>query len=152
MDTRVFHGATQHTPHTTHHTHHNTRHNTTQHTQPQHHTETETDTDRQREKEDRDRERREDGSGETRQEKREDSFSMWWCMSVFCWCSDFLVNSVCPRDLSLLNSVKYESYLISYSALWQFNFFYSLNFFWLRSYSFKIFQNYLVMQLQFSRN
>ena len=28
---------------------------------------------------------------------------------LFCWCSDFLVNSVCARDLSLLNSVKFDS-------------------------------------------
>ena len=56
------------TPHTTHH--HTTQNNTQQHT------ETETDRDRQRqrkktEKEDRDRERREDGRGETRQERRQ---------------------------------------------------------------------------------
>ena len=41
------------------------------------------------------------------------SFSVWWCMAVFCWCSHFQVNSVCAQDLSLLNSVKYDSILIS---------------------------------------
>ena len=41
------------------------------------------------------------------------SFSVWWCMAVLNWCSDFLVNSVCARDLSLLNRVKYDSSLIS---------------------------------------
>ena len=57
-----------------------------------------------------------------RHEKREDSFSVWWCMVVFCWCSDFLA-----RDLSLLNSVKYVPSLISFSVPWQVNsFFYYL--------------------------
>ena len=106
-----------------HTTHQNaTQHNTT--TRPQHHTETETETDRDRERTTGDREREEKTEEErTRQEKREDSFSVWWCMAVFCWCSDFLVNSVCARDLSLLNSVKYDSSLISFSAPWQVNIF-----------------------------
>ena len=34
-------------------------------------------------------------------------------MAVLSWCSDFLVNSVCARDLGLLSSVKYDSSLIS---------------------------------------
>ena len=42
-------------------------------------------------------------------------------MAVFCWCCDFLANSVCARDLSLLNSVKYDSSLISFSAPLQVN-------------------------------
>ena len=33
----------------------------------------------------------------------------------------FLVNHVCARDLCLLNSVKNDSSLISYSASWQVN-------------------------------
>ena len=37
------------------------------------------------------------------------SFSVWWCMAVVSWCSDFLVSSVCARDLSLLHSVRYDS-------------------------------------------
>ena len=60
------------------------------------------------------------------------SFSVWWCMAVFRWCSDFLVNSDCARDLSLQISVMYDSSLISswrdfvrqkypFSALWQVN-------------------------------
>ena len=47
-------------------------------------------------------------------------------MAVFCWCSDFLVNSVCTLDLSLLNSVKYDSSLIFFSAPWQVNIFLNL--------------------------
>ena len=98
--------------------HHNTRHNTTRR-------QTETDRDRQRqtetEKEDRDRgrrgdEREDDKTRAERREKseeREDSFSVWWCMAVFYWSSDFPVNSVCARDLSLLNSVQKNSSLIS---------------------------------------
>ena len=103
-------------------THNTTKHNTS-HTQ--HHTEKETETDRDRERrqgpgEERRRKRRE----KTREEKTEDKtrqdkgrekifFLEWWCMAVFCWCSDFLVNSVCARFLSLLNSIKYDSSLIS---------------------------------------
>ena len=76
----------------THHDHNDT-HNTTQ--QHDHNT---TQKQRQRqteiEKEDRDREKRENGRGETRQEKREDSFCSVVVHGLFCWCSDFLVNSV----------------------------------------------------------
>ena len=39
----------------------------------------------------------------------------------FYWCSDFPVNSVCARDLSLLNSVKYDSSVISFSVPWPVN-------------------------------
>ena len=80
----------------THNTHNTTKHNTS-HTQ--HHTEKETETDRDRERrqgpgEERRRKRREKTREEktkedtTRQEKRENSFLEWWCMAVFCWCSD----------------------------------------------------------------
>ena len=64
---------------------------------------------RERDIERRGDEREEDKRIEERREKREDPFSVWWCMAVFCWCSDFPVNSVCARDFSLLNSVKYDS-------------------------------------------
>ena len=33
-------------------------------------------------------------------------------MAVFCWCSDFLVDSVCASFLSLLSSVKYDSFSV----------------------------------------
>ena len=83
-----------HTTHTHNTTQHNTRHNTTQH-----HTEKETATERDRERrqgpgEERRRKRREKTREEKtkedkiRQEKRENSFLEWWCMAVFCWCSD----------------------------------------------------------------
>ena len=74
-------------------------HNTPQPTtssRPQHHTETET------EKEDRERRQRQ-------KEKRRRREVL------------FLVNPVCARDLCLLNSVKYDSSLISFSASWQVN-------------------------------
>ena len=87
-------------------------------------------------------------------------------MAVFCGCSDFLVNSVCARDLSLLNSVKYDSSLISFSAPWQVKsflnlrfidsmqlqfsvFFFFFEFFLVMQLQFQNFPNYLVMQLQF---
>ena len=92
-------------------------HTTPQH-KTQHHTETDRDRQKQREteREDRERERGEDGRGETRQKKtRQDKrrekirFQCGGAWPFFCWCSDFPVNSVCARDLSLLNSVKYDS-------------------------------------------
>ena len=73
-----------------------------------------------------------------------------------------LVNSVCARFLSLLNSIKYDSSLISvplgqltvfeylrinFSIQLQF-FFFEL-FFLLMQLQFQIFPNYLFMQLQF---
>ena len=97
-------------------------HGTTHHTAPRRHTKT-SHGDRDRDG-DRDKERREDGRAETRQEKRRQKktrqdkrrekihFAVWWCMAVFCWCSDFLVDSVCARFLSLLNSVKYDSFSV----------------------------------------
>ena len=117
-----FHGATQHTPHRTPHRRHD--HNTTRR-QRQRQTET-----------DRDREKREDGRGETRQEKRrqkktrEDKrretihFQCVGAWPFFVGVVIFLINSVCARDLSLLNSVKYDSSLISFSAPWQVNSFF----------------------------
>ena len=79
----------------------------------------------------------------TRQDKREDSFSVWWCMAVFCWCSDFLVNSVCARVLSLPNSVKHDSSFISFSAPWQVNSFFNIcELFILCSCSFQFFLNF----------
>ena len=83
---------------------------TTHHTPPQPPHHTETDRERDRDKERRGDEREEDREDKTtRRENREDSFSVWWCMAVVSWCSDFLVTSVCARDLSLLKSVKYDS-------------------------------------------
>ena len=86
---------------------------------PKHHTETETETETETKREEKTEEQRQDKRREdkrrqdkTRQEKRANSFSVWWCMAVFCWCSDFLVDSVCARFLSLLNSVKYDSFSV----------------------------------------
>ena len=63
------------------------------------------------------------------------SFSVWWCKAVLGWCSYFLVNSVLARDLSLLNSVKYDSFEISV-LLGRSTVFYYLRIYFLCSYSF----------------
>ena len=89
---RVTHTNTHINTHTTHHTtpHHTTaHHSTTQHNTTHYdHNTTRRKRERQRqtetEKEDRDRER------------REDSFLEWWCMAVFCWCSDLSGKSRLP--------------------------------------------------------
>ena len=62
---------------------HKTQHNTTRHytTQHQHNTTPHGDRDRDRHRERRGDEREED---KTRKERREDSFSVWWCMAVLC--------------------------------------------------------------------
>ena len=105
--------------HTNTHTHvtHTTQHITTQHI-----TTTTPHGERQRQRKKTGTERdREDERGETRQEKRRQKkteersekilFSVWWCMAFFfvgvviC-----LVNPVCARVLSLLNSVKHDSF------------------------------------------
>ena len=141
------------TPQTPHPLPHSTHHNNTT-TTP--HENRERDRDRQRQ---RHRERRRRQKEKRREETREDSFFGWWCMAVFCWCSDFLGNSVCARDLSLLNSVKIDPSLIS-CARWQVNsFLVSSNylfcavtvcsFFFDMQLQFQNFQNYLLMQLQF---
>ena len=119
---------------TTHTTHHTTTHHNNTTTTPHR------DRHRERDIERRGDEREEDKRiEERRREKREDPFSVWWCVAVFCWCSDFPVNSVCARDLSLLNSVKYNSFL-DFSAPWPVNsFLISANFFFLCSYSFHFF-------------
>ena len=132
MDTR------HHTPHNTTHTHHTTTQDNNTTATPH------GDRDRERKQGQREKRRRKrsdkTGQKKTRQEKREDSFSVWWCMAVFCWCSDFLVNSVCARVLSLLNSVKYDSSLISFSAPWQVNSFFNIcEIFILCSYSLHFF-------------
>ena len=155
---------TQHN--TTWHT--TTHHNTLQQKNTTHHTETETERDRDRrqretEKEDRNRERRGDEREEdkTREERREKIHFQCggaWPFSVdgvLC-----LVKPVNARVLSLLNSVKYDSSLISFSAPWQVNFFKCLRivyfyavtvfiFLLVMQLQFQNFQNYLVMQLQF---
>ena len=101
MDTRASHTRT----------HAQTHHNNTS-TTP--HGDRDRDRERQRETDKEDREK--DRQRERRREKREDSISVWWCMAVFCWCSDFLVNSVNDRVFSLLNRVKYDCSFISFSA------------------------------------
>ena len=79
-------------------------HDTPQHNTTQQHDHNTTRRQRQRQTEtDRDRERREDGRGETRQEKRRQKKTRQ------------------ARDLSLPNSVKYDSSLIFFSAPWQVN-------------------------------
>ena len=120
--------TTHHTAHTPHRTHTTTQHNTTPHGDGQRQTETDRDRQRQRkktEKEDRDRERREDGRGETRQEKRRQKKTRqdkrrekihfqcggaWPFLvgGVIC-----LFNSVNDRDLCLLYCVMYDSFLIT---------------------------------------
>ena len=98
----------------THHDHNDTHNTTQQHdhntTQRQRQRQRETDRDRERRQGQREKRRRKRRT-ETRQEtEREDSFcSVVGAWPFFCWCSDFLVSSVCARDLSLLNSVKYDS-------------------------------------------
>ena len=66
--------------HTTHTTHHTPHHNPPQ--QHDHHT-TQRRTERGRDIERRGDEREEDKRIEERREKREDPFSVWWCMAVF---------------------------------------------------------------------
>ena len=93
------HTTTPHTPHRPHRPHTTPRHKT------QHHTETDRDRQRQTETET----EGEEGTKEktTRQEQREEGrVKREKSMAVFYWCSDFPVNSVCARDLSLLNSVQ----------------------------------------------
>ena len=85
---RVFRRVTHHT----HHTHHPTR---------------DREKRRQRQGEKRRRKRRRQRRQDNRRENREDSCSVWWCMAVVCWCSDFLVSSVLRTRL--LKSVKYDS-------------------------------------------
>ena len=124
----VSHTNTHTLTHTTQHNttqHNTTQHNTTQHNtlRPQHHTEKERDRDRQRQTEtDRDRERRqgqrEEKTEEERQDKRREDkrrqdkrremihFAVWWCMAFFVGVVICLVNPVCARDLSFLNSVQ----------------------------------------------
>ena len=125
----------------------------TTHHNPPHHTET--DKERQRQGEKRRRKRRRQIRQDNSREDREDSFSVWWCKSLFCWCSALnLVKPVNARVLSLLNSVKYDSSLISvplgrstvfyylrinFSMQLQFSFFFEF-FFCFCSYSFKFFR------------
>ena len=104
----------------THHDHNDT-HNTTQqhdHNTTRRQRQTETDRDRERrqgQREKRRRKRRDKTREEktkedkTREERRFISQCGGGAWPFFCWCSDFLVDSVCARDLSLLNSVKYDS-------------------------------------------
>ena len=108
VDTRVFQRVTHHTPYTTpqHKTQHTTTHHNNSTTTPHDNRDRETETDRDRER-DRDR-----------QKQREKSGGAWpfFVHGVLC-----LVKPVNARFLSLLNSVKYDSSLISFSAPWQVN-------------------------------
>ena len=162
MDTPSFQRVTR-----THHDHNDTHNTTQQHdhntTRRQRQRQTETDRDRERRQGQREKRRRKRRDKTREEEKREDSFCSVVVHGFFCWCSDFLVNSVCARDFSLLNSVKYDSSLISFSAPWQVNSFFNIcELFILCSYSlqffliflimqlqFRFFQNYLIMQMQF---
>ena len=126
----------------THHTHH-TPHNTTR---------------RQRQRKKRRRKRR-------RQHKRREKIH-FKCGGAWPFFVDgvlFLVNPVCARDLCLLNSVKYDLFLISFSASWPVHSFFNsanylfyavavFNFSFLKIYlctdSFENFPKYLVLQLR----
>ena len=137
MDTRDF-SARHTTPHAAHTPQHKTQHNMTHHNSPQQH--------------DRNNTRRQRHATEERGETIH--FQCGGAWPFFVDGVLFLVNPVCARDLCLLNSVKYDSSLISFSASWQVNnFLISANylfyagtvfifvfFFCLCSYSFKIFR------------
>ena len=115
-----------HTPHTTPHTHRtHTRHNIPQHTtttRQQHLTTAETDRDRERDRK-RQREKRREKRGERREKIHFQCGGAWpfFVHGVLC-----LVKPVNARFLSLLNSVKYDSSLISFSAPWQVNSFFNI--------------------------
>ena len=101
------HTTTPHTPHRPH-------------TTPRHKTQHQTETDRDRDRGRRGDEREDDKTRAERREKsgeREIHFQCGGAWPFFYWCCDFPVNSVCARDLSLLNSVKYDSSVISFSVL-----------------------------------
>ena len=73
---------------------------------------------------DRDRDtEREEKTEEDRQDKRREEvhFAVWWCMAFFLLVVIFWLVPFCARHLSLLNSVKHDSSLISFSAPWQVN-------------------------------
>ena len=94
---------------------------------------------RQRETEKEDRDNGEEGRMRRTQDNRREKIH-FQCGGAWPFFIDgvlFLVNPVCARDFSLLNSVKYDCSLISFSSILFFEIF-----------SFKK-TNYLVMQLQF---
>ena len=127
--------------HTAPRTHHTTTQDTIYHNTPQQHDNSTSRQQRQREK---------------RREKVHFQCGGAWTFfvhGVLC-----LVKPVNARFLSLQNSVKYDSSLISFSAPWQVNsfiissneLFYAVTVFLLKKLiEFRNFQNYLVMQLQF---
>ena len=160
------HHTTHHTAHTPHHNnttqHNTTQHNTTnttQHNTPQQHDhntsrkqrQMETETQRQTETDSERRWRQKEKRREKREERREKRDSVWWCMAVLCSCSALSCSSVNARFLSLHNSVKHDSSLISFSAPWHVNsfqhlrkissmqlqFFFKKKIFRLRSYIFE---------------
>ena len=130
MDTRVFqpvHHTRTHTQTTTTNTQHNT----------QHHTETETERDRARRQTERERARRQ---RERREDEREEDKREREKMKE-------------KPNIFLLNRVKYDSSLISFSASWQANIFFkkkknSSNCL-IHAVTVFIFLIYLLMQLQF---
>ena len=141
-----------------HTTAHTTTQDTTQHDTPKHttatrqqqHTETETCRDRERERET----EKEDREDKTTEERREPiHFQCGGAWPFFVDGVLFLVNPVCARDVCLLNSVKYDSSLISFSASWQVNsFLISANYLFYAVTVFNYyFLNYLLMQLQFRK-
>ena len=113
------------TPHVLHgffsvsqpHRTHTTRQNTTYHNTPQQHHNNTSRQQRQRDR-DRDRDRGEEKRREAREERRFIFSVVVHGRSLFmeCFC---LVKPVKVRFLCLLNSVKYDSSLISFSCTWQ---------------------------------
>ena len=136
-----------HTPHRTH----TTTQDTTYHNTPQQHDNSTSRQQRQRERQ-RQREKRREKRGKRREKIHFQCGGAWpfFVHGVLC-----LVKPVNARFLSLLNSVKYDSSLISFSAPWQVNsflisanylfyavtvlFFLKKIFFCLCSYSFEFF-------------
>ena len=133
----VFQRVTHHTHHTAHTTHH-TPHTTPQPTittRPPHHTETDRERDRQRERQtererDRDRKRKrkktEKEDRERRQRQREEIH--FQCGGAWPFLVDgvlCLVHPVSDPGCSMLNRVKYDCSLISFSASWQVNSFFT---------------------------
>ena len=133
---------------TTQTTHHTTTQDTTPHGDRQRQTETDTEGEEETKEKTTRQEQREE-----REEwrEREIHFQCGGAWPFFDWCSDFLVNSVCARDLSLLNSVKYDSSAISFSVLCPVNSFSKfLRIIFLCSVSvIFFFEIFLLMQLQF---
>ena len=125
------HGVFQRvTTHTNTHTHTTPQPTTT--ARPPHHTETDTERDRDRREKDRERRQRKKTDNERRGDEREEDKTTeerrekihFQCGGAWPFFIDgvlFLVNPACARDFSLLNRVKYDCSLISFSVSWQVN-------------------------------